>query len=168
MDGTFQSLRSPTDSSRQVVRPCTDFCLSDMDSADRAATQDVMLVYQILYGPVIFFAKAALLVLYLRLFSPNRLTRYLIYIGLVVKFAMYLTTTITAGVLCLPRPGESWLTALLSARCRKTLSMTYIQGIFNVVSDFYILILAIPAVLKLQLHLRKKLGVCAIFMTGFF
>jgi hypothetical protein len=119
-----------------------------------------------LYGPVVFFAKASLFLLYLRLFSPDRWTRNLIYFGLVTTFVMYLATTVAFGVLCLPRPGESWLEALLSPRCTKSLSMTYVQGIFNVVSDFYVLIIPIPVTLKLQLPLQKKIGVCAIFMTG--
>lgn len=119
-----------------------------------------------LYGPVVFFAKASLFLLYLRLFSPDRWTRNLIYFGLVTTFVMYLATTVAFGVLCLPRPRESWLEALLSPRCTKSLSMTYVQGVFNVVSDFYVLILPIPVTLKLQLPLQKKIGVCAIFMTG--
>ena len=44
--------------------------------------------------------------------------------------------------------------------------MAYIQGIFNVVSDFYLLILPIPVVWQLQMPSKRKIGVCAIFMTG--
>ena len=90
----------------------------------------------------------------------------MIYLGLGTVFAVYLATTVAFGVLCLPRPGESWSAALLSPRCGKSMSMTYVQGIFNVVSDFYILILPIPVVLQLRLPLKKKIGVSAIFMTG--
>lgn len=119
-----------------------------------------------LYGPVIFFAKASLFLLYLRLFTPDRWTRKFIYLGLVITFAAYLATTVAFGGFCLPRPSESWAEALLSPRCGKATGMTYIQGIFNVVSDFYILILPVPVVIKLRLPLKRKIGVCAIFMTG--
>ncbi|MCJ1346583.1 hypothetical protein MMC31_004801, partial [Peltigera leucophlebia] len=44
--------------------------------------------------------------------------------------------------------------------------MTYVQGIFNIVSDFYVLVLPLPVVWKLQLPLRKKIAVSAVFMTG--
>ncbi|CAF9938930.1 MAG: hypothetical protein HETSPECPRED_001426 [Heterodermia speciosa] len=40
-------------------------------------------------------------------------------------------------------------------------------GVFGVISDIYILGLPIPTTLKLNLPLRKRLGVIAIFMIGF-
>ena len=44
--------------------------------------------------------------------------------------------------------------------------MTYIQGVFNVVSDFYLLLLPVPVVWNLQMPLRKKIGILTIFTTG--
>lgn len=41
------------------------------------------------------------------------------------------------------------------------------QGTINLLSDFYLLVVPIPAVLALQLPKKKKIGVIAIFMTGF-
>lgn len=123
-------------------------------------------MYEMVYGPTVFFAKLSLFLLYLRIFSPDRRTRFFIYFGIACTFIVYMTTAITATALCAARKGESWPVALLSSRCSKAMAMTYIQGIFNVVSDFYVLILPIPVVWKLQLPLRKKIGVCAIFMTG--
>ena len=119
-----------------------------------------------LYGPAIFFAKLSLLMLYLRVFSPNKLTRSLIYLGVASTLAFYLATSVTFGVLCIPRPSETWLEADFSTRCRHSIVMTYIQGIFNVVSDFYILVLPMPVVWNLQMPLRRKVGVSVIFMTG--
>ncbi|KAL9604094.1 MAG: hypothetical protein Q9219_000682 [cf. Caloplaca sp. 3 TL-2023] len=40
------------------------------------------------------------------------------------------------------------------------------QGAINIATDFYILLLPIPGVLQLQLPLKRKIGICAIFMTG--
>jgi hypothetical protein len=138
-----------------------------MNSADIwSYVQELVLVHQMLYGIVIFFAKASLFLLYLRLFSPDRCTRNLIYFGLVVTFLVYLGTTVATGAFCIPRPGESWFGAVISLRCSKGLFMAFVQGIFNVISDFYILVIPVPVVLKLQLPLRKKIGVCAIVMTG--
>lgn len=119
-----------------------------------------------LYGPTVFFAKLSLLLLYHRIFSPDRWTRLFIYFGIGVIFIVY---TITASILvglCIPRKGEGWALALRSSRCRDTMVMTYVQGIFNIVSDFYVLVLPLPVVWKLQLPLRKKIGVSAVFMTG--
>lgn len=65
-----------------------------------------------------------------------------------------------------PRKGESWALALLSSRCRDTIAMAYVQGIFNIDSELYVLVLPLPVLWKLQLPLRKKVGVSAVFMTG--
>ena len=119
-----------------------------------------------LYGPAIFFAKASLFLLYLRLFSPDRWTRNLIYGGLIITFTFYLATTIAFGALCIPRQAETWAEAAFSPHCHQVLVMIYVQGVFNVVSDFYVLVIPIPVVLKLQLPIQKKIGICAIFMTG--
>ena len=118
------------------------------------------------YGPVIFFAKLSLFLLYLRLFLPNQWTRILIYFGILATLLLYTATTVAFGVLCIPRPGESWVESGFSPRCRSSFVLTYIQGIFNVVSDLYLLILPIPVVWQLQMPSKKKIGVCAIFMTG--
>ena len=45
-------------------------------------------------------------------------------------------------------------------------SMKYAQSGFGIASDLYIFILPFPPILKMQLPLRKKLGICAIFMAG--
>jgi hypothetical protein len=119
-----------------------------------------------LYGPTVFFAKLSLLLLLLRLFSPDRRTRLLVYFGIVCTFIYYMTTVTISVALCAPRHGENWPQALLSSRCAKAMVMTYVQGIFNIVSDFYILILPIPVVWKLQLPFRRKIGLCGVFMMG--
>lgn len=119
-----------------------------------------------LYGPTVFFAKLSLFLLYLRIFSPDPWTRFLIYFGIVCTFIYYMATAITLTALCAARQGENWPQALLSSRCHKALVMTYVQGVFNIVSDFYLLILPIPVVWKLQFPLRRKIEVSTIFMIG--
>ena len=89
----------------------------------------------------------------------------LIYLGILTTFVFYTAITMAEGVLCIPRPGESWLETAFT-RCRNDVFVGFILGIFNVVSNFYILILPIPVIWQLQMPTRKKIGVCAIFMTG--
>lgn len=117
------------------------------------------------YGLTIFFAKLSLFWLYFRIFSPNRRTRFLIYFGIASTFVIYAALTVYLGYLCIPRPGQSWLERS-SHQCRKTKVVYYIQGIFGVVSDIYLFILPVPVIWRLQLPLRKKVGICLIFATG--
>lgn len=91
----------------------------------------------------------------------------MIYFGIAANFALYSATTALFGYFCAPRAGQSWLMATASSRCSKAYLMSYIQGVFNIVSDFYLLLLPMPVVWKLHLPTKKKIGVCAIFATGF-
>ena len=123
-------------------------------------------MYEMAYGPTICSTKLSLLLLYLRIFSPNRYVRYAIYIGMIANVIFYGTITVVFGVLCIPRPGFGWLQTVQTARCRRSIDMDYPTGIFGVISDFYILIVPIPIVVKLNLSVKKKIGIVAIFMTG--
>ena len=94
--------------------------------------------------------KLSLLLLYLRIFAPDKVTRYLIYIGMgfcIVCYTALMFITIFSSVL-----------VLIDAN--KTL------GVVNLTSDIYILCVPVAAVSKLQLSMRKKIGVMLVFMTG--
>ena len=119
-----------------------------------------------MYGPTVFFAKLSLFILYLRIFSPSRNMRLLIYFGIVINLCYYVATAVGMMALCLPRHGEIWAVALYSHHCHHAFTMTYVQGIFNIVSDLFLLILPVPVVWRLQMPQKKKWGVCAIFATG--
>lgn len=121
-------------------------------------------VWQIVYGPTIFFAKLTLLLLYFRLFSFSRWTGAAIYFGITATGVFYAATTVAYGTQCVRRPGQKWLVA--SERCTSTFDITYAQGTFGVVSDIYIFILPMSVLWGLQMSLSKKLGVAAIFLTG--
>ena len=123
--------------------------------------------YEMTAGPAIFFAKLSLFLLYLRLFGPNRKARWFIWIGIVASAVAYAATTVAFGVLCLPRAGESWLAATASKRCTDAQYIGYAQGPYGILSDFYLLILPIPAVWQLHMPLKRKLQIIAVFMTGF-
>lgn len=103
-----------------------------------------------------------MLLLYLRIFSFNRTLRNLIYfiIGFLILFYTAYVASYAAGeVMCASRDRA------LPAFCR-TRSFSVVQGVVNVAADFYILCLPIAKVCKLQLGLRQKIGVIAIFMAG--
>lgn len=122
------------------------------------------------YNPVIFFVKLSLFLLYFHFFGVSRRIRILIYVGIGSIFSVYTTATILARYSCFPSPrtGRSWSEAFVSPMCvAQTRNATYIVGAFGVVSDFYILGLPIPSIIRLQLPRKEKIGVFALFMTGF-
>ena len=113
-----------------------------------------------------FFAKLSLFLLYHRLFAVNRWTRIAIYFGVILNGLFYLASCIALIILCIPRRSESWTSPTYAARCYHAEAMGDVQGIFGLLSDIYIFILPLPVLFKLQMSLRKKLGITAVFLTG--
>ena len=120
----------------------------------------------ILYSLNMFFAKLALFLLYHRLFALNRWTRIAIYFGVAFNGLFYLASCITLVILCIPRQRENWVSPTYAARCYRAEVTGIIQGIFGLVSDIYIFILPLPVLFRLQMSLKKKLGITAVFFTG--
>ena len=129
--------------------------------------QKMIIVVDLMYGPIAFCAKLSLFLLYYRLFARHQWVRYLVYLGIASAATMYIAGMIVYGYLGLPRSGQSWIEAGLSSRCHKQFIMIGdVRGPFNVLSDLYILLMPLPAVWQLHLPLRKRLGIAGIFLTG--
>ena len=73
-------------------------------------------------------------------------------------------------VMCGPKHGQSqisYISALGGSQCRQTRPLVIILGVVNIISDLYLILLPLPAVWSLQLPLSRKVGVSAMFLTGF-
>ena len=91
----------------------------------------------------------------------------LIYAGIIVSGLYYAGQTLAFGLLCGRRSGESWMDPKVKTRCHQAIIIKWTQGIFGIVSDVYIFILPLPLIWALKLSLRRRLGVLAVFATGF-
>lgn len=121
------------------------------------------------YGPSIWLVKLAIFVLYLEVFGLLRWLRHLVFAGIFITGVFYITAMVIYIALCAPRNGHSqasYFNALASPRCSQALSLTTGVGVFNVVSDLYLILIPLPAVWSLQLPLRRKIGLAAMFLTG--
>ena len=112
------------------------------------------------------FSKLSILLLLFRLFSPNRLTRYLLFVGIGWALTIAVITLVLAGAMCAPRHGESFDNLALSSRCSHQTTWAVVQSVLILILDFYILYIPIPRIWRLQLSLKRKIGVLSIFMTG--
>lgn len=123
-----------------------------------------------LYAASAFFVKLSLFLLYLRLFKPNKVTRRLIYLGILICGIFYSASIVSNCVLCIPRPGEGSDTFAWFMRGRKCSApsqhLAVVQAVFSTLSDLYLVIIPIRSVFQLHLPTQKKLGVSAIFMVG--
>ena len=112
------------------------------------------------------FSKLSILLLLFRLFSPNKLTRYLLFVGVGWALTIAVITLVLAGAMCAPRHGESFDNLTLSSRCSHQTTWAVVHSVLILVLDFYILYIPIPRIWRLQLSLKRKIGVLSIFMTG--
>ena len=95
-----------------------------------------------------------------------RWLRLSVYIGATLSTAFYVGITIALYILTTPRPGESWLAAFQSERQQRVIKLSVPIASIGLVVDVLLLILPSVAVYKLQLHLRRKIGLMLIFGTG--
>ena len=112
------------------------------------------------------FTKLALFLLYYRLFASKKGAKIAISLGILVNSIFYVASCIVLITLCLPRRGESWMSTSYAARCKPASKIGNVQGVYGVISDLYIFILPLPVLWNLQMPLRRKLGISAIFCTG--
>ena len=94
--------------------------------------------------------KLSLLLLYLRIFAPDKVTRYLIYVGMTFCFLAY-TVLMFLNIF---------------SDVETVIDTNKALGAVNLFSDIYILCVPTTAISKLQLSVRKKIGVMLVFMTG--
>ena len=119
-----------------------------------------------IYCITMLFAKVALFLLYYRVFSLHHWTKIAIYIGIGVTFLFYFATGVANLVLCIPRRNESWTSTPYVERCYRAEVMGDVQGVFGLVSDLYIFVLPLPALYRLHMSFKKKMGITAVFLTG--
>ena len=104
----------------------------------------------IVLPPTMLSLKLSLLLLYLRIFAPDKVTRYLIYFGMTFCFLAY-TVLMFFNIF---------------SEVETVIDTNKALGAVNLFSDVYILCVPTTAISKLQLSVKKKIGVMLVFMTG--
>ena len=127
-------------------------------------------LFDIVYMIAIAFVKLSILMLYLRVFVPNRQANRVLSIAIgfsiAVNVVYYITNTVSLIAQCVPRE-KIWNPFLAGGHCIDVAVIYKATGIFNILSDFAILILPMPAIWKLHVQSAKKVGLAAVFATGF-
>ena len=113
----------------------------------------------------IFFAKNAVLLLYLKVFSVDRSLKIAIYSAMIFTIPLYWIQPFLESYYCTPRPGHGWDLSV-GQTCSDLIIWGVIQGSINVALDIYMLLLPLPAILGLQLSQKKKMGILTIFGTA--
>ncbi|KAJ5633330.1 NAD(P)-binding protein [Penicillium lividum] len=109
------------------------------------------------------FAKISILFLYKRLF-PLRREIIAVWVGIVAIAVLYIFC-ICIAIVSMVKCAE--LSQLETSYCKfDSGTMITIQSVINVVTDFYVLLLPIPRLVKLQVSRRRRIGLLLTFMSG--
>ncbi|KAF1953855.1 hypothetical protein CC80DRAFT_550778 [Byssothecium circinans] len=117
-----------------------------------------------LYIVAVGFAKLSVLLLYLRFFQIMMLSRRLIWLGMALTIASplsFLNIEIVQTTQCVRLDSFN-----SPSFCTQMPNVVVAQAAKNVFLDFYILVIPLQQVLRLQLETRKKLGIAALFGIG--
>ena len=104
--------------------------------------------------------------LYLRLFGTKLWFRYASWAGIVFAFVIYIHSVPLIAIFCVPRKGDRWASLTTFARCKQAEPDAVAQGAGNITLDLYLLLLPLPVISGLQIPLKKKIGVAAVFLFG--
>ena len=133
-------------------------------------TMKLLYLESIAYGTTAFFAKVSILFQYSRIFNPtgrgNLPLFVAIRIGIISIFILYFVIMSLDIFQCIPIE-KSWNKLITTGHCFDFNAAYKTTGIFNVLSDFAILIMPMPCVWNLNMPLRKKLLTMGVFGLGF-
>jgi hypothetical protein len=87
------------------------------------------------------------------------------YTLLATTFVLYTAAAIYGTVICAPDNKVLDTDYLLNC-INPSLKIGVYNGTISLISDIIIFILPIPVIAKLQLPLKKKIGVAVVFTTG--
>jgi len=120
----------------------------------------------ILYNSAIAPVKAAILIEWMRIFSPHSRNAFywLCQVVLWLNVVYYTAATIVESMQCTPR--ELIWDPTVKGWCLNTKAVEVISASVNVVSDIVILVAPQFVIWRLQLSKAKKIGVALIFAVG--
>lgn len=105
--------------------------------------------------------------MYLQIFGPLIWLRLCVYFGLFLNWGFYTAVIIASIYYQAPNPGQTWQQGFMNERYTDALNMTIPIAAGSLFLDTYIFVLPLVAIVQLQLTFKKKLGVIAVFTTGF-
>ncbi|KAK9474430.1 uncharacterized protein V1510DRAFT_412204 [Dipodascopsis tothii] len=120
-------------------------------------------IMSIVYLSTLWIIKISILLFYRRL-SPARSFHIMCYIMVGFVSAYSLAATLSYTLICHPVQYQ-WLGSA-TGTCGSYEATYYSAAAFNIISDFIMLILPMPIVLRVRLPTRKKIGLAVIFLIG--
>ncbi|KAF2742747.1 hypothetical protein M011DRAFT_255856 [Sporormia fimetaria CBS 119925] len=132
-------------------------------------TQNVLYYFwieSIIYGPIIFFTKFSILLLYLRLLVPTHWSPLWVVNHIIIAISAMFYASITLAKIWQCSPREKTWDDNTPGTCINLPLLLQVSGLFNTISDVLILLVPIKPVSTLRVSWWKKVGICGIFTIG--
>jgi hypothetical protein len=126
--------------------------------------QQWLTVSQKSYFPLILSIKLCILIGYLRIFNIDRFTKWALWFGVCACSIFYIITFFVDMFRC--KPVASAWNPTIKGKCMSYAAFPWATGIFNMISDFYILALPLPPILRMNMALSRRLRIASIFGLG--
>ena len=118
-----------------------------------------------LYNVALNVIKFSLLLQYRRIFGSNNRILSRVCVLFMVYVAVWMVVQVTLlGLACVP---VMFVIPTAASHCLDTLPIWYLSSGMNIFTDFSILLIPLPSVLKLQLRRKQKLLLLGVFCLGF-
>lgn len=128
---------------------------------------DLLKLYKVVefaYITSVTFPKLAILALYMRIFTTGK-SQTIAKVMSVCLILFWLSGVIASFVMCRPF-AYNWDKTIQGGKCGDLMAGYRYISIPNIVSDFFILILPLPTLWKLQVDLGVKIGLFMTFVFG--
>ena len=119
-----------------------------------------------MYCPVVLITKLSILIQLLHIFAPTRAgaTYYQCHFMIWFNVLFYTAIFFAAIFECIPR-AKFW-NPTIPGTCVDMIGINITTSVINAISVFVLLLLPIICDWKLQMNLRNKLGVSAVFAAA--
>ncbi|KOS45750.1 hypothetical protein ACN38_g3353 [Penicillium nordicum] len=119
----------------------------------------------LIYVPMVFVIKLALLSVMGRVFAPDRRKVKVIYISIGVMLCYYLPALFIKIFFCVPISGY-WLGTSNGGKCLDQRKVIIADSVISIAGDLWILFLPVPLIWSVQMTSAKKLRVAGILGAG--
>lgn len=110
--------------------------------------------------------KLSFLFLYRRLFVNPLRTKAKWFIDVGIVICLLFNLGVLFGVIFLCIPVEKGWDNSLPGRCSNPKILSYLTGVWNIIADFYVLMIPIPLIRKLNMDKDQKRRLTAVFGIG--
>ncbi|KAL4945868.1 hypothetical protein BDV06DRAFT_3962 [Aspergillus oleicola] len=138
----------------------------DVSKEQFVSFQKASYAVTLIYVPMVFVIKLALLTVMLRIFAPDRQKVIIIYISIIILLLYYIPALFIKIFFC--RPISAYWNGVENGggTCIDQRKVIIADSAISIASDFWILILPVPMLWSLKMSFAKKLRVVGILGAG--